>query len=404
MKKLKLILHIGTEKTGTSSIQQFLDNNRENLKNNNIHFLKCAGNTNNRKLPAAILDVSDALNDDFYKLHKIESESAVNAFQKKFFAEFKSEIEGLGEDIHTVIISSEHFHSRVNSSHLTSKLYKLLHEYFDDITILCYVREQSQVCESWYSTALKNGHSSNFSDFVKDCRVDNKYYNYFDILEKWADSFGFEAINARLFDKSYFFQNNLLDDLISVLDIELIDKLDKDIVRENESINEMGQLFAKSLNKALKNPHSSDLNAARKLTAAKQKLYNVFSGKGVLVTKDDYLRIKNEFMNSNLALFNKYFNSSKSLFNERDVSLLSKKYTSDDEMDCITDIILSVMNFSISFKDEDAEKLRDLALFFGAQKKYDDAYYLMSLAHEIRPNGPLIKSKLSHYKEALSGK
>jgi hypothetical protein len=402
MKKPNLILHIGTEKTGTSSIQTFLDLNRNELTKNNIHFVSCAGNTNNRKLPAAMLDDAHAMHDDFFLLNCLDTKEKILDFKESFFSDFEKEIEGLNSSVHTVIISSEHFHSRINNDHLISKLKTFLQKYFDRITIICYLREQSQVCESWYSTALKNGHCSYLSQFAQECHPDNNYYNYFENLKHWGHVFGLDSMIVRLFEKKEFHNEDLLDDFVYLIDKELVGKLNKGIKKENESLTSVGQLIALSLNQALKNPNTCDSVSIRKLQLAKSKLYTKLSGKGACLTVDDYERIEADFKISNALLSQLYFNNRKPLFCKRDKSKLPHSYEFKNESEVLVDIIMSIMNFSISFKNSDADKLRDIALSLGHQKKYDNAYYLMSLAHEIRPSGKLIKEKLDEYKSKIN--
>ena len=47
---MKAIIHIGTEKTGTTTIQEFLHLNRSKLANQGVAYLQSPGLRNNRKL------------------------------------------------------------------------------------------------------------------------------------------------------------------------------------------------------------------------------------------------------------------------------------------------------------------------------------------------------------------
>ena len=65
IKKRKLTIHIGTEKTGTTSIQSFLEINQIALKKQNIscpNSLRYADSFNHRL--AAVISYSDKRNDD----------------------------------------------------------------------------------------------------------------------------------------------------------------------------------------------------------------------------------------------------------------------------------------------------------------------------------------------------
>ena len=53
---MELYLHIGTEKTGTTTIQSFLAANRDLLKRNRILYPRAPGEQNHRALAAAAQD------------------------------------------------------------------------------------------------------------------------------------------------------------------------------------------------------------------------------------------------------------------------------------------------------------------------------------------------------------
>ena len=62
---MKAIVHIGREKTGTSSLQSYLYLNRQQLKNAGFHFIQSAGQLNNWMLPAFCSN--DAAFNDLFK-------------------------------------------------------------------------------------------------------------------------------------------------------------------------------------------------------------------------------------------------------------------------------------------------------------------------------------------------
>ena len=85
---LKAIVHIGTEKTGTTSIQRYLYLNRKKLKNSGFHFIQSAGNTNNRAIPAYC--ISDDRNDDFFRVEGIATPQEREDFRRIFIKKFES--------------------------------------------------------------------------------------------------------------------------------------------------------------------------------------------------------------------------------------------------------------------------------------------------------------------------
>ena len=135
--KRKLILHIGTEKTGTSSLQEFFHLNRCTLIDKGIYYTKCLGEKNNRVLPSIFMD--DNHFDDFFKEHGISTQDDKKKYEINKKKELHVELTSLDERIHTVIISSEHFHSRLKSRDSVAKLASYLNHYFDDIKVVSYL-------------------------------------------------------------------------------------------------------------------------------------------------------------------------------------------------------------------------------------------------------------------------
>lgn len=392
--KPNLILHIGTEKTGTSSIQEFLYQNKKQLEDEGYHFLQSAGERNNRALPAYLLNDEDSINDDFYHLKGIKSIGEIDSFRKKFSEKLNDELTTLNSKIHTVIISSEHFHSRVNKLESIGKLKKITQEYFNQVKIICYLREQSQVCESWYSTALKNGHTSTFPEFVKTCNKNNIYFNYYENLRKWIEVYK-KDINIRVFDKNNFIEGNLIKDFIYTCGIDDKSNFNYNISIENESINTTGQHFIYSINNILRK--ENDHEEISKLKNSKKIIVENLVGKGQKITKSDYLRIVDEFDESNKKLFNHFSNLREYNFPKRDLNTLPDEYEKS-EKNFYFELVKNLTSSRIDFSSEDIDLLRDIALDLGSSGNYYLALQLMKIAKKSRPNGPLIDKKIKEYK------
>ena len=308
---MKAIVHIGTEKTGTSSIQLFLLKNRKKLLRHGYHFLQSAGSTNNWALPA-YCSVENRF-DDFYRIHNVKDEAELEAFKKRFVKNFEAELRACDRNVHTVIISSEHFHSRLRTDEEIRNVQQLLSRHFSEIKIVCYLREQGATCASWYSTSMKSGGTDSFFDFVRRCRPDNYYFNYLELLNKWESFFGFEALDVALFDPQRFLNGSLLDDFTSRIDSALVGNLD-DIVRpENESLNPAGQALARAVNLAF--PTESDApDAGDTRDRLKEMVAGRLSGRGQQLSPSMRRAVYESFIDSNEALRRKFFPDHEYLF------------------------------------------------------------------------------------------
>ncbi len=427
--KLKAIVHIGTEKTGTSSIQRFLYQNQKTLKSAGFHFVQSAGTTNNRALPAYC--ISDDSYDEYLIEKGISTPEGREKFRRNFIAKFESELESLGSNIHTVIISSEHFHSRLHTEDEMDNVHRLLSAYFDSIKIVCYIREQGATCTSFYTTNLRAGGTKTFSEIIRLCTHRNKYYNYYEMLLEWEKRFGFESIDLSIYDHEKFLNKSLLDDFISKIDPELVGALDKRIAIENKSLRPSGQALARAINCAF------PVRTARvELLAIREKIQNIIyrelKGKGQQPSLATRNKVFSLFAESNQRLKDKYFPNSDSIFDDPDEQAKVERVLDNDFIGVVirvlgvvkkelaglvsaqevSDIYAHILSCSkdISAEQEEQEEKNgkeltltddDARLFKNAALRLEStdlasAVRLMSLAADICPARPILE-KLESY-------
>ena len=153
----RLVLHIGSPKTGTTSLQSWLYANRTTLDQAGVYLPLSIGQPSNRCLAAAF-DPSEDLSGDimqsFLDSHSLRS-AAYKEIQRVILSELESEISAVQHDV--VVITSEHLHQLVCSDVSVGQLHKFLLQFFDNIQVICWFREQYAMCRSRYFTALKMG-------------------------------------------------------------------------------------------------------------------------------------------------------------------------------------------------------------------------------------------------------
>jgi hypothetical protein len=196
---VRAILHIGAEKTATTTLQQFLYRNRAVLAARGVALTDTAGHPNNRKLAAFAL--SPGRTDDYFRNRGILTAPERAAFVRDTRAAFEAEVAALPGSVHSVVLTGEHMHSRLTDAASVQRLRGLLAPLFPEIRVVCYVREQAAVVQSLYSTAIRAGHDIGFDSFVQGCTPDKPRYNYHASLSLWAAVFGADRVQARLFDK-----------------------------------------------------------------------------------------------------------------------------------------------------------------------------------------------------------
>jgi hypothetical protein len=426
---LKAIVHIGTEKTGTTSIQRFLYLNRKKLKNAGFYFIQSAGTMNNRAIPAYCM--SDERFDDFFREEGISTEADKKKFKRRFFKEFENEIRSVPSNVHTIIISSEHFHSRLRTEPELDNVYNLLSPFFDEIKIVCYLREQVSTCTSYYSTHMKSGGTDSFAAFLQRCQPANYYFNYFVMLANWERCFGIASMDVSLFSQERFLNGDLLDDFTAKLNPALVGTLNKSIQVENESLNPVGQALARAINILF--PVTSKRSEVNEMRDKCKKIINQrLTGKGQQPGLEVRKAIYNSFAKLNEQLRQKYFPEIEILFAPPEESSPNAATIDETDFEVITSVLsfiskhgkgtINPEDFSgvcstifssvnditkpmndikelgnqVVLSRSDVDLLRNTALRLEG-RDIDTAMRLMSLASAARPNVAAIKMKLEEY-------
>lgn len=207
---MKLSLHIGTEKSGTTSIQSFLKVNTPLLRSNDILVPGSLGRSTHRKLPSIFMN--NGMVDDFFQgrgmLEPNNRLAAKHRWRQAFEAEMQSWQGG------HVVISSEHLQSRLKTPDEVRALSNCLAPLFDEIDVILYLRDPLDTAVSLFSTAVKAG--SKQPDIPDP---DHPYWNnivhHQNTILRWRENFACTRLAPRLFEKDSFVGKDLLHDFIA---------------------------------------------------------------------------------------------------------------------------------------------------------------------------------------------
>lgn len=215
-KKVKLILHIGTEKTGTTTLQAFLEVNREALARQGFVYLKTPGLSNSRKLVMCCMD--DDQVDEEIELAGIIDPDVRERWRKDFLRDLKEECSTLNPG-QTAIISSEHFHSRLTTESGIERLHRLLSDMGFMPQIVVYLRRQDELAASLYNTLIRNGYSQS-KIFPETTNLD-PYFNYESLLNKWSSVFGKENLFPFIYKKNCIYHGGIVSNFSSFVKIDI---------------------------------------------------------------------------------------------------------------------------------------------------------------------------------------
>ena len=196
---MKLILHIGTAKTGTTSLQGWFSTNRDALGQQGVWYPRAPGAENHRKLMAYARD-TDKPDPSFAKFG-IRTPADHTAFRTRLRQELALEVE-VSRRLrhHTWVISSEHLHSKVTTPAMMQRLHDLLSPLFDQITVYLHLRPQIDLLVSNASQRARMGRPVTRADLTRDAvSTSSSYFNYNKIVDHWEQVFGAENLVLKPF-------------------------------------------------------------------------------------------------------------------------------------------------------------------------------------------------------------
>jgi hypothetical protein len=193
-----IYLHIGTHKTGTTSIQYFLGTNRDKLKEQGI-YQPVAGKpggeprSGNHQLPWEIRKKKKAMGSNCWPL--LQEELLTNRHPK-------------------VVISAEDF-STMNENEI-QQVRGLLKAH--EVYIIIYLRNYKTFIKSVYYAVIKNDNDEtrNFKQFIL---AKAKALNFNDLIEKWGNCFGIDHLMIRLYDR-VIQTNGILSDFCIIIGLD----------------------------------------------------------------------------------------------------------------------------------------------------------------------------------------
>lgn len=299
------ILHIGTEKTGTSTLQAFFKENREALNAHGFHYPEFPGRINHTGLTAYAAE--DGVRDDLRIDLGVEDAATLAAFRTRLETEAAAEL--AGHTGRTVLFSNEHCSSRLTSEAEIARLHALLTPHFDRIHVTVYLRRQDQVAVSLYSTLLKFG--GDRPEILPDPSLRPDYWQYDRMLSRWAAVFGADAVVPRIFDRSALAGGSVVQDFCERWDLGTGYV---EVRNANESLQPHAGEVLRRLNTAFPGYVGNDLNRMRGELGA--RIGTLFPGRGPRPSRAAAEAFYRHFEASNEAVRAHWFPDRQTLFAE----------------------------------------------------------------------------------------
>lgn len=317
------ILHAGTEKTGTTSLQRFLSMNAVTLAEQGIWVpralvLNPIADPYNHVLLSTASRLSIAEPDDLQLRLGLCSMETVQQHRRAVMDALTTERKALRYVPSTMIVSNEHIHSRLRTEQDVASAKALLEPLCRDFRVVIYLRSQYELAQSVAVTAVRQGAiefrpipdfntANGFDDLIG---VDHEYFDYGHLLQRLERVFGPAALDVRLYGHSDLYDNDVVQDFFYRLGVDITHM--RHPGRENSSLRRGAVLFLLKLNKYLQGRPNSEPIRARALA----QLALTHHGAGQQATRTELARFMSRFANSNEAIRSRWFPERAALFPE----------------------------------------------------------------------------------------
>lgn len=247
----QLLLHIGTHKTGSTAIQRALEDKAKTLLREDIVALPM--------FPQAR---------DFTFLTE-RSDALVQSCRAYLLAEDAK----LEDPVQRLVMSYEGFcgnpYAGYDNAILNAPMLREITEGFDTHVVV-YLRRQDAFIESLYTQSTHRGQSATFEDFLQ--RIHDADYDWYRLIDHFAQQFGRERIIVRLYDRSTLIHtNSLMESFAEVLGSEEFAAGDSTYI-VNPGYSKQATELARSVNPHLSHKEQKRLRYILQTTMAKKPL------------------------------------------------------------------------------------------------------------------------------------
>ncbi len=241
---MKLILHIGAPKTGTTALQETFSRNRDALRQSGVLYPLAGCRIGSKTISRHVgfrfaFHPLSAPPNGVMGTFNLTSKDAREAYSQAFKNDFDKEIES-ATGIDQVVVSDEALfvfpHNR-----MISGLHDFLNERFDEVSVVCHLREPASYLSSSYSQHIKMGGCKGIAEYFGNYLEDGIYSKK---LERWGETVGHKNMSVKIYS------GDILSDFMQIIGKDFELALPK--TAPNRGLSKSGLELLRNLNTAYK--------------------------------------------------------------------------------------------------------------------------------------------------------
>jgi hypothetical protein len=260
----RVILHIGGEKTGSTTLQATLAANRQALAAEGILYSRVAGPENHYLL--ALHATEGRGMRDLRAMTGLADEQGFAEFLRSFPTRLRQEAEASGARV--LVYSNEHLSSRIRDAEEVARLRSLL-DPAEAFQLVYYARPQEELVVSSWSTMLKTGSTAPFDpDGVMRAGAP---LDHLSVVERWGTLFPDRCWILRPYQRASLVGGDIVEDFLASTTLPAT-ALPRRLPPRNRSLDATTAEFLRLYNAAVGtgsgNPHSPGRGALIRLLEA----------------------------------------------------------------------------------------------------------------------------------------
>jgi hypothetical protein len=218
---VKAIVHIGTEKTGSTSIQRMLRANVDPLKSRGFLTAPFLGPLSHIGLAVVALPDEPVLR--WHRRVGVSSPDDVPDFRRRASRRLRRMHRHEGS---TLLLSCEQLSHLANDEAKVDRLANWLTELGFEPEVLVYLRRQDRFLESSHQQKVKAGATDPLHLPPEESAGRGSVYDYWSMLNRWSRVFGVDAVRPRVFDRSTLVRGDVVLDYLACIGVDDPDAID----------------------------------------------------------------------------------------------------------------------------------------------------------------------------------